>query len=189
MTELRAILNDHADTAFVDDGCDQSAIAMATAIAAQDMGNARQAIDLLRAGGEVAKRREADAVTDAHIEAARELVQRGWLKTRIRDQTDHAQYILETIAHLEENGETPVRSKRIREKYESVTTSWAADPLTTLKSIQDHPSDLHMLGFLRRHERNQGLNGGQYFEYELDLDSAIVLETRQTIEEGEDLER
>ena len=48
-TELRTILADRADSAFVDDGCDQSAIAMAVASAAQDMGNARQAIDLLRA--------------------------------------------------------------------------------------------------------------------------------------------
>lgn len=35
-----------------------------------------------------------------------------------------------------------------------------------------------MLGFLRRHER---LSGGQYYEYELDLDPTIVLETRTEI--------
>lgn len=188
-TELRTILNDRADTAFVNDGCDQSAVAMAAAIAAQDMGNARQAIDLLRAGGEVAEREDADTVTDDHIEEARELVQRGRLSNRIRDQTDHAQYILEAIAHLENDGKTPVRSKQVQEKYESVATSWVADPLTTLKSIQDHLSDLHMLGFLRRHERNQGLNGGQYFKYELDLDPSIVLNTRKEIEEGEGLSK
>jgi Cdc6-like AAA superfamily ATPase len=53
--------------------------------------------------------------------------------------------------------------------------------LSTLKSIQDHLSDLHMLGLLRRHERNKGLSGGQYYEYELDLDPTIVLETRTEI--------
>ncbi|WP_368278050.1 hypothetical protein [Halovenus carboxidivorans] len=55
------------------------------------------------------------------------------------------------------------------------------ETLSTLKSIQDHLSDLHMLGFLRRHERNEGLSGGQYYEYELDLDPEIVLETRTEI--------
>lgn len=181
-SELQTILADRADRAFVDDGCDQSAIAMAAAISAQDMGNARQAIDLLRVGGEVAEREEDSCVTDEHIKDARELVQRGRLSNRIRDQTDHAQYILETIAHLEEGGETPVRSKKIQENYEQIADSWATDPLTSLKSIQDHLSDLHMLGFLRRHERNQGLSGGQYFEYELDLDPTIVIETREKIE-------
>jgi hypothetical protein len=38
-----------------------------------------------------------------------------------------------------------------------------------------------MLGFLRRHERNEGVSGGQYYEYELDLDPTIVLETRTEI--------
>jgi predicted transcriptional regulator len=50
-----------------------------------------------------------------------------------------------------------------------------------LKSIQDHLSDLHMLGFLQRHEQDRGLSGGQYYEYELDLDPTIVLETRTEI--------
>jgi archaeal cell division control protein 6 len=180
--ELQTILHDRAARAFVEDAYDRSAIAMAAAISAQDMGNARQAIDLLRVGGEVAEKGNADCVVDHHIRDARELVQRGRLSNRIRDQTDHAQYILETIARIEERGETPVRSKKIQEDYEHIAESWAADPLTTLKSIQDHLSDLHMLGFLRRHERNQGLSGGQYYEYELDLDPAIVLETRQEIE-------
>ena len=40
-----------------------------------------------------------------------------------------------------------------------------------------------MLGFLRRHEQNKGLSGGQYYEYELDLDPEIVLETRMEIAE------
>nr|WP_274520293.1 hypothetical protein [Halobiforma lacisalsi] len=40
-----------------------------------------------------------------------------------------------------------------------------------------------MLGFPVRHERNKGLSGGQYYEYELDLDPAIVRETREEIVE------
>lgn len=182
-TELVTILEDRAEQAFAEGTCDQSAIRRAAALAAQDMGNARQAIDLLRVGGEVALRQGADRVTDEHIGEARERVQRGRLKNRIRDQTDHAQYILEAIAYLEQRGETPVRSKEVGDVYEEVATACGADPLTTLKSIQDHLSDLHMLGFLQRHEQNQGLSGGQYYEYELDLDPDVVVEMRKDIEE------
>lgn len=57
--------------------------------------------------GKAAEREDADTVTDDHIEEVRELVQRGRLSNRIRDQTDHTQYILETIAHLENDSETP----------------------------------------------------------------------------------
>ncbi|GAA0676573.1 orc1/cdc6 family replication initiation protein [Natronoarchaeum mannanilyticum] len=181
-TELGTILSDRANQAFAEDTCDQSAIRRAAALAAQDMGNARQAIDLLRVGGEVALRQGANRVTDEHIGEARERVQRGRLKNRISDQTDHAQYVLEAIAYLEQREKTPVRSKEIQDVYEEVASACGADPLTTLKSIQDHLSDLHMLGFLHRYERNQGLSGGQYYEYELNLDPEIVIETRKEIE-------
>ncbi|GAB7008071.1 hypothetical protein [Halorubrum trueperi] len=40
-----------------------------------------------------------------------------------------------------------------------------------------------MLWFLRRHKQNKGLSGGQYYEYELDLDPTIVLEARTEIAE------
>jgi archaeal cell division control protein 6 len=179
--ELRTILQHRAARAFVDGACDDSAIAKATALSAQDMGNARQAIDLLRVGAEVAERQSDDVVTDEHIEDARTLVQRGRLQNKICDQTEHAHYILETVAKLEQRNEVPARSKTIQEGYERVATAYGASPLTTLKSIQDHLSDLHMLGFLIRHERNQGLSGGQYYEYEIDLNPMIVLETRAEI--------
>ena len=179
--ELRTILEHRAERAFVDGAYDQSAIAKAAAIAAQDMGNARQAIDLLRAGSEVAERSGETAVTDEHVEDARTLVQRGRLEDKIRDQTEHAQYILEAVANLQARGDVPARSKAIQRTYERVADAHGAAPLTTLKSVQDHLSDLQMLGFLIRHERNKGLSGGQYYEYELDLDPDIVLETRDEI--------
>jgi cell division control protein 6 len=90
---------------------------------------------------------------------------------------------LEAIANLQTSGAVPARSKEIQRTYEQVADSHAATPLSTLKSIQDHLSDLHMLGFLNRHEQNKGLSGGQYYEYELDLDPEIVLETRTEITE------
>ncbi|GGN23598.1 orc1/cdc6 family replication initiation protein [Halarchaeum nitratireducens] len=180
--ELRTILSDRAERAFVEGTCDEAAIAKAAALAARDMGNARQAIDMLRVGAEVAEENGDLQVTDAHISDAQERVRRGRLQNRIRDQTQHAQYVLETIALLEQRDRAPTRSKEIKEHYEGVAESWASDPLTTLKSIQDHLADLHMLGFLTRHDKNDGLSGGQHYEYELDLDADLVLETRQTIE-------
>ncbi|GAA0512113.1 orc1/cdc6 family replication initiation protein [Halorubrum aquaticum] len=185
-SELRAILDDRIDRAFVDGVCDDSAIARAAAIAAKDRGNARQAIDLLRVGGEVAKKRGDDHVDDSHIVEAQELVQRGRLRNRIRDQTQHAQLLLETLAYIEQRGDTPTRSKTIKTRYEDVAASHAADPLTTLKSIQNHLSDLHMLGFLQRSGQNHGESGGRYYEYSLDLDPEIVLDIRREIETERD---
>jgi len=182
--ELRSILEERAEKALQTDGYDSSAIAMAAALAARDMGNARQAIDLLRVGAEVAENQSEFRVTDDHIERARERVQRGRLSNKIRDQTTHAQLVLETLAHLEDDEETPARAKEIYELYQTVAESWAHDPLTTVRSVHSHLSDLQMLGFLKRYERNEGLSGGQYYEFELDdLDPELVFETREDIED------
>jgi orc1/cdc6 family replication initiation protein len=179
--ELQTILQHRAEKAFVDDVCDYSAIAKAAALAAQDMGNARQALDFLRVGSEVAEQEGDQQVTDAHIETARDVVKRGRLENRIRDQTEHAQYVLEAIALLDTKDSLPARSKKIKSAYESVADAYGAASLTTLKSIQDYLSELQMLGFLIRHERNRGRSGGQFYEYELDLDSDIIFETREEI--------
>ena len=157
---LRTMLEYWAARAVVDEACDRSAIAKAAALAAQDMGNARQALDLLRVGAELAEQHGEAPVTDAHIETARERVQCGRVANKIRDKTEHAQYILEAIATLQTGGKVPARSKEIQRTYEQVADSHAASPLSTLKSIQDHLSDLHMLGSVRCHEQNKGLSAG-----------------------------
>jgi orc1/cdc6 family replication initiation protein len=179
---LQAILARRAEAALRDDSYDDAAIAKAAALAARDTGSARQAIDLLREAGNLAERDGSYYVDEDKIERAKAIVRRGRLSNKIRDQTIHAQLVLETLARMERAGELPARSKEIQQRYEQIARSHATDPLTTLKSIQTHLSDLTMLGFLIRTERNEGLSGGYYYEYELDLDGSVVLETREKIE-------
>ena len=96
------------------------------------------------------------------------------------------QLLFEPLAYLEERGATPARSKTIKARYEQVTESHAVDPLTTLKSIQNHLSDRLMLGFLQRRNLNRGESGGRYDGYDLDLDREIVLGSRDEIETERD---
>jgi len=183
--ELRSILTERAEKALIDGVCEESAIKLAAARAAKDTGSARQAIDLLREGGDVAEEQGSETITDAHIEIAAKRVQRGRVQDKLRDQTMHGQLILEALAHLEVRGQVPVRSKEIQKTYVSITEEWNHDPLTTLKSIQNHLSDLTMLGFLERTEQNEGRAGGAHYQYELTLDPEIVIDTRQSIEAEE----
>jgi Cdc6-like AAA superfamily ATPase len=151
----------------------------------RDTGSARQAIDLLREGGNVAEEQGDEAITDSHIEIAAERFQRGRVQDKLHDQTMHAQLILEALAHLEIRGQVPVRSKEIQNVYVEITNEWNHDPLTTLKSIQNHLSDLTMLGFLERTEQNEGRAGGAHYQYELILDPEIIIDTRNSIEAEE----
>ncbi|MFC6752623.1 orc1/cdc6 family replication initiation protein [Halorubrum tibetense] len=180
--ELRSILTTRAEKALIEDAWDDSAIKLAAANAAKDTGSARQAIDLLREGGDVAEENGATEVTDEHIEVAVDRVQRGRVEDKLRDQTMHGQLILEALAKLEVSGSTPAKSKHVQQVYVQVAESRRQEPLTTLKSIQNHLADLTMLGFLERTEHNEGRAGGAHYQYELALDPTIVLETRDAIE-------
>ncbi|MFC4451317.1 Cdc6/Cdc18 family protein [Halorussus aquaticus] len=175
-TELRTILYDRAEKALVDDGYTDGAVGKAAALAAQDTGSARQAIDLLRKGGEIAEREDAATIEDDHIDRAREEVKRGRLRDKIADQSLHARHVLEAVAHIEHNGDTPVRTKDVMKTYQRIADERGDDPLTTLKSIQNHLSDLQMLGFLIRHEVNKGQSGGYYYTHELDMEPDVVFE-------------
>jgi len=79
--ELQSILTARAEKALVDGASEDSAIRLAAAKAAKDTGSARQAIDLLREGGDVAEEQGAAAITDDHIEVAAARVQRGRVQT------------------------------------------------------------------------------------------------------------
>lgn len=180
--ELRSILTTRAKKALIEGAWNDSAIKLAAANAAKDTGSARQAIDLLREGGDIAEETGATEITDEHIEAAVDRVQRGRVKNKLRDQTMHGQLILEALATLEVEGATPAKSKEIQQAYVHVAEDRRQDPLTTLKSIQNHLADLTMLGFLERTEHNEGRAGGAHYQYELALDPTVVLETRDSIE-------
>lgn len=185
--ELRTILSHRAEQAFVDGACDRSAVARAAALAARDTGSARQALDLLRLGGEIAEERGESVVTDDHIGTARDRVERGRAKNKIQDQTVHGQLVLEAVARLDLENKTPARSKMIRAAYEDVASEWGHDPLSSLKSVQNHLADLNMLGFLQREECNDGRSGGVYFEYDLALTPDAVINAREEIEKQDSM--
>lgn len=175
--ELETILQDRAEKAIADDAFDTSALRLAAALAAKDNGSARQALDLLRKGGEVAERQDDSVITDNHIDAARDEVRRGRLKDKISDQSTHAQLVLEAMARIESEGRSPARSKEILSVYQDVAVERDQEPLSTLKSVQNHLSDLTMLGFLTQNQVNEGRGGGVYHEYELDMTPDVVFGT------------
>lgn len=185
--ELQSILSARANDALAPGTYEKGAISLCASVAARDKGSARQAIDLLREGGDLAEERGDSTLTPDHIEDARESVRRGRITERVREQTKHAQLIIEAVAHLEQDGMTDAKSKQIRDVYLDVAQKREVDPLSTLKSVQNHLSDLKMLGFLAREEHNDGLSGGSYFTYSLLLDPDEVLEVRDELEAEEAL--
>lgn len=181
-SELQTILADRARRAFVDGACVESAISACAAFAAKDDGSARQAIDLLREAADAAQKTGSTTVTAAHVETVREQVNRGQLRDKIDDQTMHAQLVLEAVARQQRADGESVRTKHVQQRYEAVADAWGHDHLTSLKSIQNHLDDLHMLGFLIRSDENKGQHGGRSYRWEVDMTLETVIQVREEIE-------
>ena len=96
--------------------------------------------------------------------------------------------ILEAIASLRGDQKTPVRSKASQACYEEGVRAKVTDPLTTLQSIQQHFSEVRMLGSLTRYERTEGRCGDVYDEYERDLETGTVIDVRKQIEGDHEFE-
>lgn len=176
-SELMTILDDRAQQALADDSYEEAALRLAAAVAAKDTGSARQAIDLLRKGGELAERDEDEPIiSEDYIEQAREAVKRGRLTDKIGDQPTHTQLVLEAIAFLENRGDAPAKSKAIMRAYRGVAADRGEEPLTTLEGMRNHLSDLVMLGFLDRTEQNEGRAGGRIHLYSLNMEPQVVFE-------------
>lgn len=181
-TELRQVLLQRKEVAFHEGTLDEEVIPLCAAYGAKDAGDARQALDLLLEAGDIARQREADQVTRDHVQEARRKLERDRIVEGVADLTEHARLILYTIATLEAEGETPVRSRDIRPRYEQLCTHTDREALTS-RRMRDHIADLAMLGVVSSTEKNEGMSGGKYREHTLKQDLQLVVTAlEETIE-------
>jgi cell division control protein 6 len=173
--ELREVLEQRAETAFKQGSLDEGVIPRCAAYGRRQSGDAREALDLLRAAGDIARNEGLETVQEAHVEAGIDRVQREEVIEGIRTLHEHSQYALYSLATLEAEEEVPARTRRVYKRYEIVCQLAAADPLTS-RRVRDFLRELSMLGAVDMEEQNKGKRGGQYYEFQL----AHPLETTVT---------
>ena len=164
--ELRSILERRVEVAFRDDVVDDAVVRYCAAIGARDAGDARQSIELLMKGGDLAREENADRVTEEHVKRGKELLERSRVAEGIAGLTSHGRYILYALLTLHLEDETPVRTRNLRPRYTTICHAGGNDPLVP-RRMRDHLGDLTMLGIADVTERNEGRRGGRYREYTL----------------------
>ncbi|WMT10225.1 orc1/cdc6 family replication initiation protein [Natrinema thermotolerans] len=172
--ELIEILQQRADVAFHDDVLDSGVIELCAAYGAKDAGDARQSLDLLMKAGDLARDRDTETITENLVRDAREELERGRIREGISGLTQHGHLVLYALITLEQQGETPVRSRDIRPRYTSFAEQISVDPLVP-RRMRDHLGELSMLGIISAVERNEGRRGGTYRQYSVDMDVNMVL--------------
>lgn len=177
--ELCNILESRAEIAISDDAIESGVVNLCAALAAQDSGSARQALDLLRLGGEIAENRDADAITEETVKDARAKIEQERVEEGMRELTTHGRLVLLAVISKTAKEETPCRTREIYDEYVSLCESSETNTLAQ-RSVHNHLSDLRMLGILSAHENRSG-SRGNYYSYELDVPFSSAITSMEDV--------
>jgi cell division control protein 6 len=99
-TELKEILIERCQIAFKPSSVSEASISLASAIAAQESGDARTAVMLMQRAGEIADTEQSQTVTDVHVEKAKASVEEEIILSMISTLPQQQQLVLYAIAQL-----------------------------------------------------------------------------------------
>jgi cell division control protein 6 len=172
-TELKPILNQRAEKAFVDGSIDDAVIAKTAAKAAQDTGSARHGLDILREAGDMSRREGTNKVTEEHVDQAYNAVERGKVRKQLLDLPIQSHLVLQALLDLFTRDETPAKKTDVYKRYELFADKIDAE-IKAPRTIHDRLNQLSLNGFIIVNQHNQGRDGGMYNQYELDIDPDLV---------------
>jgi len=144
--QLFEILKDRAKIAFNEGKIDECVIRKCAALAAQEHGDARRALDLLRVAGEIAERNNDSKVEEIHVDLAEEKLDLDRMSEAARTLPKHSKLVLYTILKLLKNKEK-VLTGEVQKHYEYLCKQISLRPLTQ-RRISDIISELDMLGLV-----------------------------------------
>ncbi|MBI2085040.1 MAG: orc1/cdc6 family replication initiation protein [Candidatus Aenigmarchaeota archaeon] len=153
--ELRDILSERAKLAFVTTGLKDGVIQKCAALAAQEHGDARRALDLLRVAGEIAERNGDLSLEEAHVDRAQEKINADRVLETVRTQPRQSQAILWSIAN---NQDQNLTTGETYERYKAVCKKRGLEILGPRRA-SDLISELGMLGILSVHTTSKGRHG------------------------------
>ncbi|WP_246308135.1 AAA family ATPase [Halorarum salinum] len=145
--QLRDILQHRSDIAFKADALTEDVIPLCAAFAAQEHGDARRALDLLRTAGELAERSQADLVEESHVRQAQDKIELDRVVEVVRTLPTQSKIVLFSIILLEKNGVHNVNTGEVFNIYKRLCEEIDADVLTQ-RRVTDLISELDMLGIV-----------------------------------------
>ncbi|WP_435196935.1 Cdc6/Cdc18 family protein [Natronomonas sp. EA1] len=146
-TQLRDILQQRSDVAFKGDALSEDVIPLCAAFAAQEHGDARRALDLLRTAGELAERGRTDEVLEAHVRKAQEKIELDRVVEVVRTLPTQSKLVLFATILLEKNGVHNINTGEVFNIYKRLCSEIDADVLTQ-RRVTDLISELDMLGIV-----------------------------------------
>jgi cell division control protein 6 len=145
--QLRDILQHRAEVAFKGGALTDDVIPLCSAFAAQEHGDARRALDLLRTAGELAERDTTDNVEEEHVRQAQEKIELDRVIEVVRTLPQQSKLVLFAIILLEKQGVHNINTGEVYNIYKRLCEEIDADVLTQ-RRVTDLISELDMLGIV-----------------------------------------
>lgn len=180
--QLRDILSQRAGLAFDEKSLEPSVIPLCAALAAQEHGDARRALDLLRVAAEIAERNHMSIVTDSDVVRAKNKIELDCVTEAIRTLPLQSKMILMGVLMTEERGYSKLTTGDLYETYKELCQC-TSTAILTQRRVTDLVSELDMLGLVHARVKSFG-RGGRTKEIEL---SVPQLEAKKVLEEDETL--
>ncbi len=161
--ELQDILNQRIEIALKPSCIDSDVVPLCSALAAQEHGDARRALDLLRMSAELADRAKAPKITKKHVKLAQNKIEIDRIIEVVRTLPTQSKLILLAILlqdkHNKKTGTTgAITTGEVYEIYKDLGKRTRTDKLTQ-RRVADLISELDMLGIITARVISKGRYG------------------------------
>ncbi|WP_231186591.1 orc1/cdc6 family replication initiation protein [Haladaptatus sp. DYF46] len=174
--QLRDIM-EHRRDAFKEGVLTGDVIPLTAAFAAQEHGDARKAIEILRHAGELAERQGDELVTEEHIRDAQEWAEVDRFEELLRGSTTQVKFILYALALLtKENRGSEFSTSEIFSRYQRICKELEANVLSEHR-VYELLKEQAFLGVVESTRTGGGRGQGSYLEHRLVQDTDIVLKS------------
>ena len=156
--QLQNILRQRAEGALVEGALDDSVIALCAAIAAQEHGDARCALDLLRVSTEKAEQSGDECVTQSHVRMAQHQLEADQMHPVLASLPSQQKLVLASILLNERNGLRNIQTGEVYAVYTQACRYVRQNPLTQ-RRVSGLISNLDMLGLVTARTVSRGRYG------------------------------
>ncbi|MEK6927995.1 MAG: orc1/cdc6 family replication initiation protein [Nanoarchaeota archaeon] len=183
--QLIDILRERAGNAFHEGALDAGVIEKCAAFAAREHGDARRALDLLRVAGELAEREGGKKISESHIDAANQKIEKDKMLDIIESEPKQFQLVMYAIMELSVAGGEIISTGDVFNKYQEVCEK-TGNEILTQRRISDILGEFDMLGIINASVISKGRQG-RTREIKLMLSEQIKGKAREILEKNLDI--
>jgi len=165
--QLTTILEERISESFIENAVDIGALNKCAALAANEHGDARRAIDLLRVAGELAERRQSDKITIAYVDEASLKIEENKEEASLKSYPLHEKLVL--LAIMKANGSS---TGEIYSSYKNLCKVVGRDGLTQ-RRVTQILSEIELSGIISGRLISQGTHG-RTKKYKLTVSSEMI---------------